>query len=209
MQILAHRGLWRKRGERNSFAALSRALDSGHGVELDLRDHDGLLVVSHDPPRAGALLWERFVQDYVDRGVDALVAVNVKADGLIPLLASCPVSLPPTRHFFFDMSVPEQLHYINAGLPTYSRQSNLEPLPTLLDRSSGLWVDNFGPQEWLATQDLAKHLDAGLSVAVVSPELHGRPREAFWHDLLQPASRRMDFAVCTDYPDELAKVLGS
>jgi len=49
--ILAHRGAWTVPKERNSAEALKRALKSGFGIETDLRDLDGTVVISHDPPK--------------------------------------------------------------------------------------------------------------------------------------------------------------
>ena len=66
MIILAHRGVWQNPVEKNSAAALRRALENGFGVETDIRDLDGQLVISHDPPRAGAMRLADFLDAYVE-----------------------------------------------------------------------------------------------------------------------------------------------
>ena len=48
--ILAHRGLWFCEEEKNSSNALFKALDLGFGIETDVRDLCGELIISHDPP---------------------------------------------------------------------------------------------------------------------------------------------------------------
>ena len=48
-RILAHRGLWVTDSEKNSKEAIALALSEGFGVELDVRDRNGGLIVSHDP----------------------------------------------------------------------------------------------------------------------------------------------------------------
>ena len=55
MQILAHRGRWRSPSEKNSEGAFRAALSAGYGIETDIRDFDGRLVISHDPARADAM----------------------------------------------------------------------------------------------------------------------------------------------------------
>ena len=87
MIILAHRGLWLQPAERNTLAAMRTALTEGFGVETDVRDLDGELVISHDPPRQGASPFEDFLDDFVQIGKSGLLALNIKADGLQSALA--------------------------------------------------------------------------------------------------------------------------
>ncbi|EEU7820833.1 hypothetical protein ACPX04_001201 [Campylobacter upsaliensis] len=48
MQILAHRGFWREKNEQNTLASLAKAFEMGFGIETDLRDGGGNLLLSHD-----------------------------------------------------------------------------------------------------------------------------------------------------------------
>ena len=43
MIILAHRGLWRDKPERNTRNAFQLAFEGGYGVETDVRDQDGVV----------------------------------------------------------------------------------------------------------------------------------------------------------------------
>ncbi len=47
MELLAHRGYWSNGIPGNSPEALKRALECGYGIESDVRDYDGTLVISH------------------------------------------------------------------------------------------------------------------------------------------------------------------
>ena len=85
--ILAHRGLWREAADQNSLAALRRALVEGFGVETDIRDFAGQLVISHDPPLAGAVPFGAFLDEYSKLGLSQMLALNIKADGLTRLVA--------------------------------------------------------------------------------------------------------------------------
>ena len=65
MELLAHRGLWQEPAEKNSRIAFERAFQAGFGVETDLRDHGGTVVISHDPPGTTAepeLAFEQFLR---------------------------------------------------------------------------------------------------------------------------------------------------
>ena len=50
MKILAHRGFWADEEEKNTLSAFGKAFDSGFGIETDIRDRNGELVISHNPP---------------------------------------------------------------------------------------------------------------------------------------------------------------
>ncbi|HEF1316515.1 TPA: hypothetical protein R8R34_001765, partial [Campylobacter jejuni] len=48
MKILSHRGYWKNKQEKNSIAAFDRSFLNLYGLETDLRDVGGGIVVSHD-----------------------------------------------------------------------------------------------------------------------------------------------------------------
>ena len=85
MEILCHRGLWVKHVDQNQLASFKKALENGFGVELDVRDINSDIVISHDPPLGEkALLLEDFFQLYNSYPNSSLwIAINIKADGLI------------------------------------------------------------------------------------------------------------------------------
>ena len=85
MNILAHRGLWNVISEKNSFKSLRLSLDKNFGLETDLRDFAGSLVVSHDPVINGdnILLFEDLLKIYNESKSKATLALNIKADGII------------------------------------------------------------------------------------------------------------------------------
>lgn len=182
--------------------SFERAVASGYGVELDVRDLDGELVVSHDPPRRGTLTLDAVIDVFRRSGTAGTIAVNVKADGLQERLSAALAPLARESWFAFDMSVPDALGYARHGLPVFTRQSDLEPEPALLDRSVGVWLDDF-EGAWLTRATVEAHLDAGRRVAIVSPELHGRDHTAVWDQWRRwPVWDRAGVALCTDHPTE-------
>jgi glycerophosphoryl diester phosphodiesterase len=203
---LAHRGLWTLPAERNSLAAIRDAFASGWGVETDVRDIDGTLVVSHDPPGLGTLPFAAVVDAYREYGCPGALAVNVKADGLPAMLADALRDVDRDRWFAFDMSVPDMRQYAREGLPFFTRHSDLESAPALYDAADGVWLDDFDGG-FIAEHRIAAHLSAGKRVAVVSPELHGRDRERTWQRWRAwPVWTRPDVFLCTDHPTSAQEV---
>jgi glycerophosphoryl diester phosphodiesterase len=208
MEILAHRGFWLAPGEKNDLTAFRRAFEHGFGVEIDVRDLDGRLVVSHDPPRSGALPFADVVALHGSIDGAGRLAVNVKSDGLQRPLAETLQRLASGQWFLFDMSVPDAVVCRRQGLPFFTRHSDVESVPALYEDSEGVWLDDFGGG-WLREEQVARHLDAGKHVAVVSPELHGRDRHAAWAEWREwGVWSRPGVALCTDHPEEAQEVLG-
>lgn len=206
MPSLAHRGLWSEPAERNTLDAFRGAFARGWGVELDVRDLDGVLVISHDPPAADALTFAAVVETYVAHGCPGRLAVNVKADGLEALIAEALRPVDAAHWFAFDMSVPDSLRYASAGLPYFSRHSEIEPDPALYAGSSGVWLDDFYGG-FVTESRIAAHLEAGKHVAVVSPELHKRDHLPVWDEWRRWSVWDSDRVhLCTDHPHQAEEV---
>jgi hypothetical protein len=111
---------------------------------------------------------------------------------------------PVSSWFVFDMSVPDLLSYVNAGLPIFTRLSDYENEPVAYQHSAGLWIDGF-QRDWSDFDGLAKFLDDGKRIALVSPELHGRSHQAYWSGLRKSVlCSRPEVLLCTDFPVEAA-----
>jgi hypothetical protein len=182
----------------NTAGAFRRAFAGGFGLETDVRDQDAALVVSHDPPAAGAPSVDRLLDPSgIPPGTP--LAINVKADGLAPLFASWLRRCGEPDVFFFDMSAPEQRRY--AGMPCFTRQSDMEPEPVLLADAQGIWLDAFAA-DWWSLDLVEAHLRTCRRVAIVSPELHGRDPAPRWHMLRNARWKGSDnVLLCTDHPD--------
>ncbi len=197
--ILAHRGVWKEDAEKNSRAALALAPQQGYGIETDVRDSDGRLVISHDVPVGG----EPTLAEVAERCAEARVplAINIKADGLASLIKEVLDGYPNLDAFCFDMSVPELFQYQKRGLPCYTRVSEFESTPALYDDAHGVWLDAF-LSDWYSTDLVRRFLDDGKRVAIVSPELHRRDHRALWESLRDAGLGGLDHVMlCTDLPD--------
>ncbi len=207
MIVLAHRGWWRTKEEENSSFAIERALAEGFGVETDLRDLAGRVVVSHDPPRGGELTFEALLAIADRHPGSGPLALNVKADGLQTLIG--PALVARRDYFLFDMSVPDLVASVRCGLACFTRQSDVERVPVLLDDVEGVWMDSFSA----ALPDVeaaAALIDRGRRVAFVSPELHRRAQDDYWACLRDHELHRSPQTfLCTDFPDLAARFFGS
>ncbi|MBD2550422.1 phosphodiesterase [Microcystis elabens FACHB-917] len=206
--ILAHRGMFVSESEKNSPKALRRALDEGFGIETDLRDLDGRVVISHDPPRASpppsTIEW--LLEQIASSLSAGRIGLNIKSDGLAAMIKSEleKAGLDANQIFFFDMSVPDSLAYLKGNLPVYSRISDYEPMPTFLDMAKGVWIDNFNGlfQQVKTAKDL---IGQGVRVAIVSPELHRRSHVNLWNEITEMGLHLSPlFELCTDLPMEAA-----
>lgn len=208
MKILSHRGYWKEQAEQNRPVAFERSLNLGFGIETDLRDGDGGVVISHDPLGAagGAMSLDAFLALCARLGPGLPLALNVKADGLQGWVGAALEQAGTVGAFVFDMSVPDTLGWLRAGVPVYVRHSEVEPEPVLYDSAAGIWLDQFH-SDWVGRDDVARHLDGGKAVCLVSPELHRRDHRAQWERLAATDLVRHEwFMICTDFPEEAREV---
>jgi glycerophosphoryl diester phosphodiesterase len=197
MKIIAHRGLWLEKEDQNTLVAYKRAFDLGFGVEIDVRDSFGQIVVSHDPTETSGLLQLNEVLELFST-YDSTMAINIKSDGLIPAIQTALASINDARYFLFDMSIPETISYLKSGLRTFTRLSEYEEITTLHEESSGIWLDAFNNDWWTSRSEVFQNFK---TVCVVSPELHGRKEEVGW-SFLRGIDWVEDLSLCTDYPEK-------
>jgi hypothetical protein len=203
MKVIAHRGFWHSPEEKNSEIAFKRAVDFGFGIETDIRDFAGNLVVSHDLPSGNELGFEEFMLRYGCK--TETLALNVKSDGLSDQFRNAIMNYRGPSMVFFDMSGPEQLQYIKKGLNTLNRISEFESGHEFEKADFGTWLDGFKEDEWRINW-LCVNEDKP-NVFVVSPELHGRAHLFFWEQLKQKVNTSNLF-LCTDFPKDAREFFG-
>ena len=206
MQFIAHRGFWKSRDELNTTTAFNRAFENGFGVETDVRDLDGSVVVCHDMPRQGALTLLEFLEGYTARQSIAYLALNIKSDGLQYEIKRLLNQFKIENYFLFDMSVPDCLLYIKNKLRVYCRRSQYEPISSLSDLSQGVWLDHFG-EGFVSPDWIDQAITSGKPATIVSPELHGHSHHEAWMSWKSVLGRYDPIAIggislCTDLPDE-------
>jgi hypothetical protein len=198
--ILAHRGEWDSNVSPNSAASILNALNHGFGVETDIRDLNGELVISHNPCIGSN--FESFL-NYLS--LNNRFAINVKSDGLLDFFGKRGEVINESGSFVFDCSFPELLKYKRAGVAHAIRISEFEKdLPW---DPNFIWLDAFDSDWWLNDLSIMKIIER-IPTIVVSPELHGRNKTEVWKHVLDLRSQGIEISICTDFPTELARAAG-
>lgn len=202
MKIIAHRGYWNQIAEKNTAVAFKHAVNCGIGIETDLRDYCGQLVISHDIAKGSEMLFDDFLTLLKTSSLP--LALNIKADGLATHIALQNIS----NWFAFDMSIPEMIQYHKMGLPVYTRVSEYEKQAVLYDQALGIWVDTF-ESIWYDVSLIERFLSDGKRVCLVSPELHGRDHMVLWQLLhTNPIIHNQNLMLCTDYVQHALSFFG-
>lgn len=201
MLIISHRGYWQQKPERNQPQAFQRSFDLGFGTETDVRDIAGQLVISHDMPTGNELSVDGLLEIMAGRNLP--LAINIKADGMAAILKKKFEQHGHSNWFVFDMSIPDMRTYLQEDVATYTRLSDVEVAPVLIEQTAGIWLDGF-EGEWFSNKVITDLLSDGKQVCVVSPELHGRNPAALWRQLLDLKSE-VGLMLCTDIPEEASQ----
>ncbi len=196
MRIISHRGFWKTPSEKNTVVAFQRSFDLGFGLETDLRDHMGQLVISHDIVNNGEISFSNLLS--LSEKYKLLLALNIKSDGLAKLVSKAMIGYDRKNWFVFDMSIPDTLDHLSEGNPVFARMSEVEKTPVWFEQIDGIWLDSFDNQ-WYDLTLISDLLNKGKQVCVVSPELHGREYIGLWTMLL-PLAKEHRLILCTDFP---------
>ena len=201
MEILCHRGFWQKQVEQNSLASFKKALELGYGIELDIRDFGSNIVIAHDLPNNESALFSNFfdqLNNYEHN--NKTIAINIKSDGLVSKIKGLINEYELADYFTFDMSIPEMLRYQNAGLNYFTRLSEYEKDPIMIENATGIWLDAF-ETEWYDEDYLNGLLQNKKDICIVSAELHGRDYTNQWA-LIKGLNDQNNLMLCTDKPNE-------
>ena len=209
MQIISHRGYWKINSEKNKIKAFERSFNLGFGIETDIRDFNGELVISHDIPISSLeelIYVDDFFKLYKLIGNNLTLALNIKSDGLQEKLENLINKYNISNYFVFDMSTPDTLKYMNMGINFFSRQSEFEVTPSLYNQCSGILLDEF-VNHWITPDILENHLKKNKLVCIVSPELHGRSNLKEWEQYKNFITNQFsdNLILCTDKPEEAKK----
>lgn len=201
MEIIAHRGYWKEKEEKNSLESFRRAKACNFGTETDFRDYGRKLKVSHDMPSEESLNAEEFFSLYQD--TELTLAINIKADGLQSLIKDFVEKYRIKHYFCFDMSVPDTLLYAQERIHFFARESEYEKNLSFYEEAQGVWMDGFHSDDWITEERIQDHLAHHKKVCIVSPELHSREYKKTWERYKKMnILDRNDIILCTDYPEE-------
>jgi hypothetical protein len=144
------------------------------GVEVDLRDAEGGIIISHDPFSSGENL-EQYLQNYTHR----FLIANIKSERIELRVKKLLDKFQIKNYFFLDSSTPMIVRCgLESGYKFAIRVSEYESVTSALRMKAladWIWVDCFeglsiDRDEYLALKS------AGLKLCLVSPELHDSAR---------------------------------
>jgi len=195
INIIAHRGYWKSKDEQNTRIAFERAFDNNFGVETDLRDICGEIVISHNMPKGNEITFDEVLQ--ILDGRNLTLALNIKADGLGEKISDTLNKYSHKNYFTFDMSVPDMVVQSKLGLRFFTGKSDIINPPIMYREASGIWLDSFY-SDWFSESDISSIMSDKKAICIVSPELHHREHSKIW----QKYKGIKDIMLCTDYPQE-------
>ena len=102
MKIIAHRGFWKTKSEKNTKIAILRAIEAGFGIETDFRDYGQNILISHNPPIGTEIHADEVFRLYHEAGSNEPLALNIKADGLQDMMDDMLKKHNITNYFFFE-----------------------------------------------------------------------------------------------------------
>lgn len=181
----------------NTLEALRR-VPPQHGIEIDIRDYDGHLVLTHDPFESGEKL-----EDLLAAVDHALVVFNVKCDGLEEPIRELADRFGINDYFFLDLAPPTLVRLALAGerrlAVRYSEHEPIEGALAFAGRAEWVWIDCFThlPLDPSSYRRLAEH----FKICLVSPELQGHARSRIG-ELRRDLEHLQVDAVCTDFPGD-------
>ncbi len=200
MKIISHRGFWKIKDEENTLNAFKDSLVNGFGIETDLRYFDNKIVISHDLPNKSCNSFDDLLELYNELQSNQPLALNIKSDGLFDLINSSLQKYKITNYFLFDMSIPDLITCSKTSLNFFTRISELENTPILVNESKGIWIDEFY-SHWITNDIIYNFINNGKKVCLVSPELHKRDYSSEWNQY-KSFKNSNDFMICTDFPDK-------
>ncbi len=207
IQIISHRGYWKKKVEQNKMIAFSRSLINNYGIETDLRDRDGEIIISHDIQIDKKFLYfKEFLILYRNSKKNLPLFLNIKSDGIMQIVKHDLNSYDVSNYYLFDMSIPETKKYAEDSCINFiTRISDIEKYPLFLNESKGFWIDSFYGS-YPEFNYLDTFINSKYIFCFVSPEIHNRSEIKFWIMLKKWIKTRKissdKVQLCTDKPNK-------
>jgi hypothetical protein len=168
------------------------------GIEVDVRDYDGDLRLTHDSLQSGERL-----EDLLAAYRHTLIIFNVKCDGLEGRIMELAAKNGVQDYFFLDVANPTLVNLVRRGVHRVAvRYSEFEPVEFALafaGQADWVWVDCF--THLPLNPETYRRLHEHFKICLVSPELHKHPREQIRSCREQLRAMPVD-AGCTDDCDD-------
>ncbi len=170
------------------------------GIEFDIRDSAGKLIVTHDAFQTQTSEYQLFSEFLQFCRPDKFYIVNVKAEGIEELAIQMLEAAEIRRFFLLDCGIPAIMKLHRKGEKRiairYSEVETLETVEALKHTATWVWVDCF--TKYILRRETAEKMKSwGLNLCLVSPDLQGRPDEiAAYIDILRKEKIQYDAVCC-------------
>ena len=168
-------------------------IDLSSGLEIDVRDFNNEIVLSHDFPSTKSIKFDDFLKNI---SKNQLLAVNIKSTEIENDVKKILEENNISNYFTFDWAVPSLIKAINKGLVCAFRLSEFEK--DIFPQCDWVWIDSF-QKIWFDAEYISSLKNLGLKIAIVSPELHERKLEM--EQVKEIVNSIKVDAICTDFPN--------
>lgn len=144
------------------------------GVEIDVRDHGGTLVLEHDPFKSGEPLTQ-----YLESYRQSCLVVNIKSSGIEENVVAELRKFGITDYFFLDSALSIAVRMRDQKLNFAGRISEYESIESLRlssDLFSWIWVDCFTKFS-LTAEQFEELKTSNKKICITGPDLLGRPED--------------------------------
>jgi len=169
-------------------------IDKNFGAEIDVRDYDGELVLSHDIPNQKSQKLENFLNFFPE---NKLLAINVKSCGIEKKLSFL-LNSKNIDYFAFDFSVPYLLNALEQKIVCALRLSEYEK--EIFQGPKWIWLDSFN-SIWFDEKYVESLKKMNYMISIVSPELHERTDNIEYTKIQSLVDCDLIDAICTDVPE--------
>jgi hypothetical protein len=179
-----------------------KKIDKSYGVEVDIRAYGEKLIVNHSSFENGPELSE-----WLSICGDRLVILNIKEEGIESRVRDMAFQFGIKNFMLLDLSFPALVKMSNKGESQIAiRVSEYESLDNALlfeSKIDWIWLDCFNGFP-LTGEEFQRLKKSAFKICLVSPELHGPPRDEDdiqnFQNFMHSIGAEVD-AVCTKNPE--------
>ena len=175
------------------------ALPKSIGLEIDIRDYNGRLYLSHDPFCNVDELCE-FNFHFIEQIYNRPLIINIKSENVEPYVESLLTKAGYLgEHFYLDSSF-SVINKYGSSIPFSARLSDFEPLD-VCQRLEGsnlinwVWIDTFHNLP-ISKSAVEYFVSSGTKTCLTSPDLLGRPEDIIPYFKKMNELKFMPTAIC-------------
>lgn len=170
---------------------------SHYGVEIDLRDYQDDIILTHDPFEPG-----EYFTNFLEHYHHAFLILNIKSERIEHRVLKLLQTYQIINYFFLDSSFPMIYQLTQQGerriALRYSEYEGLENILLMSNKIEWVWVDCFTSFP-LTTVKYQLLKNQGLKICIVSPELQQQPGKLIEYAQYMHTHNIIPDMICTKY----------